>query len=60
MRRAEERSRATGKSVDAAAAVVVADLKRAAAALNARTAPLMPGCGVLVGVWCPIEGHALL
>ena len=34
MRRAGERSRATGQSVDAAAAVVVADLKRAAAALN--------------------------
>ena len=31
-----------------AAAVVVEDLERAAAALNARTAPLVPGCGVLV------------
>lgn len=49
MRRAEERSRATGQSVDEAAAVVVEGLERAAA-LNARAAPLVPGCGVLVAV----------
>jgi hypothetical protein len=48
MRRVEERSRAGGQSPDEAAAVVVEDLERAAAALNARTAPLVPGCGVLV------------
>jgi hypothetical protein len=48
--RAEELSRATGQSPDEAAAVVVEDLERAAAALTARTAPLVPGCGVLVAV----------
>lgn len=48
--RAEELSCATGQSPDEAAAVVVEDLERAAAALTARTAPLVPGCGVLVAV----------
>lgn len=48
MRRAEERSRLTGRSLDEAAAVVVEDLERAAAALSTRTAPLVPACGVLV------------
>src|ERR1700722_3968476 len=48
MVRAEEYSRATGQSMDEAAAVVVEDLERAAAALSARTAPLVPACGVLV------------
>lgn len=48
MRRARERSRATGQSLDEAAAVVVEDLERAAAALTTRTAPLVPACGVLV------------
>jgi hypothetical protein len=48
MRRVEERSRATGQSQDEAAAVVVEDFERAAAALNTRTAPLVPGCGVLI------------
>jgi len=48
MRRVEERSRASGQSLDEAAAVVVEDLERAAAALTARTAPLVPGSGVLV------------
>jgi hypothetical protein len=48
MRRAEECSRATGQSLDEAAAVVVEDLERAAAALSTRTAPLVPACGVLV------------
>src|SRR5262249_7585218 len=48
MRRVEERSRASGQSLDEAVAVVVEALERAAAALNARTAPLVPGCGVLV------------
>jgi len=50
MGRVEERSRATGQSLDQAAAVVVEDLERAVAALNARTAPLVPACGVLVAV----------
>jgi hypothetical protein len=49
-RRAEEGSRATGQSLDESSAVVVEDLERAAAALNTRTAPLVPGCGVLVAV----------
>jgi hypothetical protein len=48
LRRAEECSRATGQSLDEAAAVVVEDLERAAAALSTRTAPLVPACGVLV------------
>jgi hypothetical protein len=38
----------TGQSLDEAAAVVVEDLERAAAALGTRTAPLVPACGVLV------------
>jgi hypothetical protein len=50
MRRAEERSSATGQSLDEASAVVVEELEGAAAGLNARTAPLVPGCGVLVAV----------
>jgi hypothetical protein len=48
MRRAEGRSRLTGQSLDEAAAVVVEDLERAAAALSTRTAPMVPACGVLV------------
>ena len=48
VRRAEERSRLTGQSLDEAAEVVVEDLERAAAALSTRTAPLVPACGVLV------------
>lgn len=48
MRRVEDRSRATGQSLEEAAAIVVEDLERAAAALTARTAPLVPACGVLV------------
>jgi hypothetical protein len=48
MRRAEECSRVTGQSLDEAAAVVVEDLERAAAALSTRAAPLVPACGVLV------------
>jgi hypothetical protein len=48
--RAEEHSDATGQSLDEGAAVVVEDLERAAGALNTRTAPLVPGCGVLVAV----------
>ena len=47
---AEERSRATGQSVDEAAAAVVEDLERAAASLTTRTTPLVPACGVLVAV----------
>ena len=50
IRRAEELSRATGQSQDEAAGVVVEDLERAVAALTARTAPLVPGCGILVAV----------
>jgi hypothetical protein len=50
IRRADELSRATGKSRDEAAALVMEDLEGAAAALTARTAPLVPGCGVLVAV----------
>ena len=48
--RTEALARATGQTQDEAAAVVVEDLERAAAALAARTAPLVPGCGVLVAV----------
>jgi hypothetical protein len=43
-------ARATGHSPDQAAAVVVEDLERAAASLTTRTAPLIPGCGMLVAV----------
>jgi hypothetical protein len=50
MRRVEEHSRAAGQSLDEAAGVVVEDLERAAAALNTRTAPLVPDFGVLVAV----------
>lgn len=50
IRRAEDLSRATGQSQDEAAAVVVEDLERSAAALTVRTAPLVPGCGILVAV----------
>lgn len=50
VRRVEERSRTSGQSLDEAAAVVVEDLERAAATLSARTAPLVPACGVLVAV----------
>lgn len=46
--RAEERARTTGQTVDEAAAVVVEDLEREAAALTARAAPIVPLCGVLV------------
>jgi hypothetical protein len=50
IRRAEEISRATGKSQDEAAAVVVGDLEAATSALTTRMAPLVPGCGVLVAI----------
>jgi hypothetical protein len=50
IRRAEDISRATGKSQDEAAAVVVDDLESAAAALTTRTAPLVPSIGVLVAL----------
>jgi len=50
MHRVEHHSRTTGQSLDEAAAIVVDDLERAAAALSARTAPLVPACGVLVAV----------
>jgi hypothetical protein len=50
IRRTEALSRATGQSQDGAAAVVVEDLEGAAAALVARTAPPVPGCGVLIAV----------
>lgn len=48
--RAETLSRATGQSPGEGAAVVVQELERAAAELNTRTAPLVPGCGVLVAI----------
>jgi hypothetical protein len=50
IRRADELAQATGQSRDEGAGVVVQDLEQAAAALTARTAPLVPGCGVLVAV----------
>ena len=50
MRQIQERSRASGQSLDEAAGVVVEDLERAVTALNTRTAPLVPGCGVMVAV----------
>jgi hypothetical protein len=50
IRRVEETSRATGKSQDEAAAVVVKELEDAGGALTARTAPLVPGTGVLVAI----------
>lgn len=48
--RAEDHARATGQSQDEAAVVVVNDLEQAANALTTRTAPLVPGCGVLVAI----------
>ena len=48
--RVEELARATGKTEDEAAAVVVQELESAAVALTTRTAPLVPGCGVLVAI----------
>lgn len=48
--RAQELARATGKTEDEAAAVVVQELESAAAALTTRTAPLVPACGVLVAI----------
>jgi hypothetical protein len=48
MRRVQERSVSGGQSLDQAAGAVVEDLERASTALNTRTAPLVPGCGVLV------------
>ncbi len=48
--RADELSRATGKSRDEAAATVVGDLEQASAALTTRIAPLVPGTGVLVAI----------
>lgn len=50
IQRAQALSHATGQSQDEAAAVVVEDLERDAAALTTRTAPLVPACGVLVAV----------
>jgi hypothetical protein len=48
--RAEELSRASGKTEDEAAAGGGRDLESAAAALTTRTAPLVPGTGVLVAI----------
>jgi len=48
--RVEELSRATGKTEDEAAGIVVEELESAAAALTTRTAPLVPGTGVLVAI----------
>jgi hypothetical protein len=50
MQRVEDRAAATGQTRDEAAEIVVADLESAATSLNTRTAPLIPGCGVLVAV----------
>lgn len=49
-RRAEQDAGATGRTLDEAATDVVEDLERAATAVNARVAPLVPGCGFLVAV----------
>lgn len=48
--RAEAEAQASGRTVDEAAAEVVADLEDAASAINTRVAPLVPGCGFLVAV----------
>lgn len=48
--RVEGVARATGQTVDEAAAVVVEDIERDAGALTTRTAPLVPACGVLVAI----------
>jgi hypothetical protein len=48
--RVEGLSRATGKTEDEAAAVVVEELESAANTLTTRTAPLVPGTGVLVAI----------
>ncbi len=50
MRRVEESARQSGLSVAEAARAVVEELEREAAALTLRTAPLVPGCGLLVAV----------
>jgi hypothetical protein len=50
MQRVEDRAKATGQTRDEAAGIVVEDLEAAAGALNTRTAPLVPGCGVLVAI----------
>jgi hypothetical protein len=49
-RRIDVRAQATGETRDEAAAVVVEELETAANSLTARTAPLVPGCGVLVAI----------
>jgi hypothetical protein len=48
--RVEELAHATGKTEDEAAGIVVEELESAAGALTTRTAPLVPGCGVLVAI----------
>jgi hypothetical protein len=50
MQRVEEHAKATGQTRDEVAAIVVEELETAAGALNTRTAPLVPGCGVLVAL----------
>jgi hypothetical protein len=50
MRRVEDSARQNDQSVEEAAKVVVEELERETAALTVRTAPLVPGCGLLVAV----------
>lgn len=48
IQRTQELSRGTGQNPDEAATVVVEELEREAVASTARTAPLVPGCGILI------------
>jgi hypothetical protein len=48
MRRTERTAQAAGQTMDEAAASVVLDIESAANALTTRTAPLVPGCGLLI------------
>jgi hypothetical protein len=50
MRRVEETAAQNGHSEAEAARAVVEELERETAALTLRTAPLVPGCGLLVAV----------
>ncbi len=50
IRRVEESAHRSNQSMDEAAKVVVEELERETSALTLRTAPLIPGCGLLVAV----------
>jgi hypothetical protein len=50
IRRVEESAQRSNQSMDEAAKVVVEELERETSALTLRTAPLIPGCGLLVAV----------